>query len=44
VKDGFGVFFDYGKVKEMFADPVLARDRSRAELLLRYLRSDEIKA
>jgi hypothetical protein len=42
-EDGFGVFFEYGKVKEMFADPALARDRSRAEVLLGYLRSDEIK-
>ena len=42
-EDGFGVFFEYGTVTEMFEDPALARDRSRAEVLLGYLRSDEIK-
>jgi hypothetical protein len=41
--DGLGIFLDYAKVKEMFADPALVRDRSRVQLLMGYLRSEEIK-
>ena len=40
--DGLAVFLDYGKLHDLFADPSLAKDRERADLLLGYLRSDSV--
>ena len=41
--DGLGIFAGYHHVREMFAEPSLAKDEARAETLLGYLRSDLIK-
>ncbi|HEX6449349.1 MAG TPA: hypothetical protein VF060_07805 [Trebonia sp.] len=40
--DGFVVVPEYGALRELFADPSLAGDKSRAEVLRAYLREDAI--
>lgn len=40
--DGFVVVPEYGALRELFADPALAADRSHAEVLKAYLREDGI--